>query len=111
MLTPLEKELLACVEELTTTCEQSVAALERSEAELKRCEALLRKTSANFSSDLTSCVLASAKLQQELLNCWMKSLSDHGHQARWTEALVQSGSTLRHRIADLEASASQITSG
>ena len=101
MLTPLEKELLSYVEELTATCEQSVKALKQSEKSLKECESLLLKTSKLMSLDLVDCVLALARSQQDLLTCWNASLSAQDRQTHINQALLDNWEMLNVRLNEL----------
>ena len=108
MLTPLEKELLSYVEELTNTCEQSVTAVKQSEKSLKECESLLLETSKNMSMDLVHCVLALARSQQDLLTCWNASLSAQDRQTHLNQALLDNWEVLNERLKQLNQFANHL---
>ena len=110
MLTPLERELLTSVEELTSTCERSISALRQSEKSLKECETLLLETSKIMSIDLVHCVLALARSQQDLLTCWNASLSEPERQSSLNEALMNNWDTLSERLNALNAFAHRLNS-
>ena len=107
MLTPLERELLGYVEELTATCERSVTALKQSEKSLKECESLLISTSKTMSRDLVYCVLALARSQKDLLICWNASLSEQDRQMHINQALLDNWETLKNRLNELNQYANQ----
>lgn len=77
MLTPLEKELLTYVEELTTACEASTKQLKASEAALMSLEGRLMQQSKLMSRDLIYTVIALADSQMALMASW-HTLSDGG---------------------------------
>lgn len=109
MLTPLERELLTCVEELTRTCETSVASLKESERALKQSEMQVRELKAIFAQDLMPCIAESAKLQTELLRFWAISSSDHKQLRRLQEAMNRQSDALTRRVQALEATANRIS--
>lgn len=91
MLTPLERELLTYVEELTGACEASVEQLKASEAALMSLEDRLTKQSKLMSRDLIYTVIALADSQEALATLW-PALSDGGDlspstRLRWEENL------------------------
>ncbi|WP_299552871.1 hypothetical protein [uncultured Tateyamaria sp.] len=74
MLTPLEKELLTYVEELTNACETSMKQLKASEVALMSLESRLKEQSKLMSRDLIYTVIALAD-SQEALTVSLKALS------------------------------------
>jgi DNA repair ATPase RecN len=77
MLTPLERELLTYVEELTNACEASEEQLKASETALMSLEDRLMKQSKLMSRDLIYTVIALAESQEALMVSW-QVLSDGG---------------------------------
>lgn len=109
MLTPLERELLTCVEELTRTCEKSVDSLKESERALKHSEMQVRELKAIFVQDLMPCVVESARLQAELLRFWAISSSDHKQLQRLQQNMSRQSDELTRRVRALEAAATRIS--
>lgn len=108
MLTPLERELLASVEELTRTCEQSVNILQNSEEALKYSQQRVNELSMILANDLLPSVLALAKLQNELLQFWSTSSPGQPQTHRLQSSLQQQSDELNFKIRVLENSMNRI---
>lgn len=108
MLTPLERELLTSVEELTRTCEQSVVTLQKSEAELSFSQQRVSGLSTMLANDLLPCVLALAKLQLDLTQIWSAPSRSQGQTQRLQSNLQQQSDELKYKIQALENSMNRI---